>query len=459
MAYRKRGTRRENLPQQNERLQEKEVEKNIDVAMENKVNNKKQQLSDKVLSQKEEIITDAQDDVKIADEVKKSSKEESKQLLEILKTKEDHQKEIQYEILQKTIPTFEPKESILKKLEDIKPEQAKKQTKLFRIFEPRQLPIYRANGERELRNRWYWKLKRDTLPDGDYDVREYFLNLYDQILIEMPDYLLLKDMAVENKNSRDAGKVVDSETASICDAIFQDEETEGVVRRFIADMRQQVQADRNVVNYPSILHPIDHAFNEYFLNHQLVEPLNNEIIFNYIPERIRNDVNYILNMDMNLPSTARYIRPNLLQDRLNLHDNFESLWDTITTSNYILARSVVPDLKEKELVSTEAQIQKMSQDLQLEALTIQSETQFLAGINSQAANDCFKTLIAAMLSQRTMSLEFVTTNYMSLISGMWLLTVIPNDMFLRESLVACELAIINTIVYPAFGMQRMHYRN
>ncbi|AJC01225.1 nonstructural protein VP2, partial [Porcine rotavirus A] len=459
MAYRKRGAKRENLLQQNERLQEKEIEKNIDASMENKANNKKQQLSDKVLSQKEEIITDAQDDVKIADEVKKSSKEESKQLLEILKTKEDHQKEVQYEILQKTIPTFEPKESILKKLEDIKPEQAKKQTKLFRIFEPKQLPIYRANGERELRNRWYWKLKRDTLPDGDYDVREYFLNLYDQILIEMPDYLLLKDMAVENKNSRDAGKVVDSETASICDAIFQRREDEGVIRRFIADMRQQVQADRNVVNYPSILHPIDHAFNEYFLNHQLVEPLNNEIIFNYIPERIRNDVNYILNMDMNLPSTARYIRPNLLQDRLNLHDNFESLWDTITTSNYILARSVVPDLKEKELVSTEAQIQKMSQDLQLEALTIQSETQFLAGINSQAANDCFKTLIAAMLSQRTMSLEFVTTNYMSLISGMWLLTVIPNDMFLRESLVACELAIINTIVYPAFGMQRMHYRN
>ncbi|ASQ44187.1 core protein, partial [Human rotavirus A] len=123
--------------------------------------------------------------------------------------------EVQYEILQKTIPTFEPKESILKKLEDIKPEQAKKQMKLFRIFEPRQLPIYRANGEKELRNRWYWKLKKDTLPDGDYDVRDYFLNLYDQILIEMPDYLLLKDMAVENKNSRDAGKVVDSETARI----------------------------------------------------------------------------------------------------------------------------------------------------------------------------------------------------------------------------------------------------
>ncbi|AIG94478.1 VP2, partial [Human rotavirus A] len=219
MAYRKRGAKRENLPQQNERLQEKEIEKDMDVTMENKNNNRKQQLSDKVLSQKEEIITDTQDDVKIAGEIKKSSKEESKQLLEILKTKEDHQKEIQYEILQKTIPTFEPKESILKKLEDIKPEQAKKQMKLFRIFEPKQLPIYRANGEKELRNRWYWKLKKDTLPDGDYDVREYFLNLYDQILIEMPDYLLLKDMAVENKNSRDAGKVVDSETANICDAI------------------------------------------------------------------------------------------------------------------------------------------------------------------------------------------------------------------------------------------------
>ncbi|AIG94484.1 VP2, partial [Human rotavirus A] len=219
MAYRKRGAKRENLSQQNERLQEKEIEKDMDVTMENKNNNRKQQLSDKVLSQKEEIITDTQDDVKIAGEIKKSSKEESKQLLEILKTKEDHQKEIQYEILQKTIPTFEPKESILKKLEDIRPEQAKKQMKLFRIFEPKQLPIYRANGEKELRNRWYWKLKKDTLPDGDYDVREYFLNLYDQILIEMPDYLLLKDMAVENKNSRDAGKVVDSETANICDAI------------------------------------------------------------------------------------------------------------------------------------------------------------------------------------------------------------------------------------------------
>ncbi|AGM46745.1 structural protein VP2, partial [Rotavirus A] len=417
------------------------------------------QLSDKVLSQKEEIITDAQDDIKIADEVKKTSKEESKQLLEILKTKEDHQKEVQYEILQKTIPTFEPKESIFKKLEDIKSEQAKKQMKLFRIFEPKQPPLYRANGEKELRNRWYWKLKKDTLPDGNYDVRKYFLNLYDQILIEMPNHLLLKDMAVENKNSKDAGKVVDSETASFFDAIFPDEETKGIIRRFIAVMRQQVQGDRKFVNYPSILHPIDHAFYEYFFNHQFSEPLNNDIIFNYIPERIRNGVNYILNMDMNLPSTARYIRPDLLQDRLNLHDNFESLWDAITTSNYILARSVVPDLKEKELVSVEAQIQKMSQDLQLEALTIQSETQFLAGINSQAANDCFQTLIAAMLSQRTMSLDFVTTNYMSLISGMWLLTVIPNDMFLRESLVACELAIINTIVYPAFGMQRMHYIN
>ncbi|ALT55120.1 VP2, partial [Rotavirus A] len=235
MAYRKRGARREaDVNSNNDRMQEKDDDKQD--------RNNKIQLSDKVLSKKEETITDNQEEVKIADEVKKSTKEESKQLLEVLKTKEEHQKEIQYEILQKTIPTFEPKESILKKLEDIKPEQAKKQTKLFRIFEPRQLPIYRANGEKELRNRWYWKLKKDTLPDGDYDVREYFLNLYDQVLTEMPDYLLLKDMAVENKNSRDAGKVVDSETASICDAIFQDEETEGAVRRFIAEMRQRVQA-------------------------------------------------------------------------------------------------------------------------------------------------------------------------------------------------------------------------
>ncbi|AGJ74787.1 structural protein VP2, partial [Human rotavirus A] len=275
MAYRKRGARREaNLNNNNDRMQEK---------IDEKQDSNKTQLSDKVLSKKEEIVTDSHEEVKVTDELKKSTKEESKQLLEVLKTKEEHQKEIQYEILQKTIPTFEPKETILRKLEDIKPELAKKQTKLFRIFEPKQLPIYRANGERELRNRWYWKLKKDTLPDGDYDVREYFLNLYDQVLTEMPDYLLLKDMAVENKNSRDAGKVVDSETASICDAIFQDERTEGAVRRFIAEMRQRVQADRNVVNYPSILHPIDYPFNEYFLQHQLVEPLINDIIFNYIP--------------------------------------------------------------------------------------------------------------------------------------------------------------------------------
>nr|WBV74404.1 VP2 [Rotavirus A type 2] len=409
-----------------------------------------------VFEKKEDIVRDTEDDKK-DNGVAITKREETKQLIEVLRTKEEHQREIQYEILQKTIPTFEHRESILKKLEDIKPESAKKQSKLFRIFEPKQLPIYRPNGERELRNRWYWKLKHDTLPDGDYDVREYFLKLYDEVMLHMPDYLLLKDMAVENRNSRDAGKVVDDETAKICDEMFQDEETEGVVRRFIADMRQRVQADRNAVEYPSILHPIDFEFNQYFLQHQLVEPLNNDIIFNYIPERIRNDVNYILNMDRNLPPTARYIRPNLIQDRLNLHENFESLWDTLTTANYILARSVVPDLK--ELVSTEAQIQKMSQDLQLEALTIQSETQFLTGINSQAANDCFKSVIAAMLSQRTMSLDFVTTNYMSLISGMWLLTIVPNDMFIRESLVACQLAIINTIVYPAFGMQRMHYRN
>ncbi|AGJ74785.1 structural protein VP2, partial [Human rotavirus A] len=275
MAYRKRGARREaNLNNNNDRMQEK---------IDEKQDSNKTQLSDKVLSKKEEIVTDSHEEVKVTDEIKKSTKEESKQLLEVLKTKEEHQKEIQYEILQKTIPTFEPKETILRKLEDIKPELAKKQTKLFRIFEPKQLPIYRANGERELRNRWYWKLKKDTLPDGDYDVREYFLNLYDQVLTEMPDYLLLKDMAVENKNSRDAGKVVDSETASICDAILPDEETEGALRRFIAEMRQRVQSDRNVVNYPSILHPIDYAFNEYFLQHQLVEPMNNDIIFNYIP--------------------------------------------------------------------------------------------------------------------------------------------------------------------------------
>ncbi|ABF50111.1 VP2, partial [Rotavirus A] len=147
--------RREANLNNNDRMQEK---------IDEKQDSNKIQLSDKVLSKKEEIVTDSHEEVKVTDELKKSTKEESKQLLEVLKTKEEHQKEIQYEILQKTIPTFEPKETILRKLEDIKPELAKKQTKLFRIFEPKQLPIYRANGERELRNRWYWKLKKDTLP-------------------------------------------------------------------------------------------------------------------------------------------------------------------------------------------------------------------------------------------------------------------------------------------------------
>ncbi|AKH03462.1 core protein, partial [Rotavirus A] len=136
MAYRKRGARREANLNNNDRMQEK---------IDEKQDSNKTQLSDKVLSKKEEVVTDSHEEVKITDEVKKSTKEESKQLLEVLKTKEEHQKEIQYEILQKTIPTFEPKETILRKLEDIKPELAKKQTKLFRIFEPKQLPIYRAN--------------------------------------------------------------------------------------------------------------------------------------------------------------------------------------------------------------------------------------------------------------------------------------------------------------------------
>nr|QKG02468.1 core capsid protein [Rotavirus A] len=432
-----------------------------------KVDKTKSELKEKVFDKKDTVITDdpqqdkkdtlQNNNLKLDEQVANSKKEDSKQLVEVLKTKKEHEKEVQYEILQKTIPSFQPNETVLKKLIDIKPDPAKKSEKLFRLFEPKQLPIYRASGERELRNRWYWKLKKDDLPEGDYDVREYFLHLYSQVLEYMPDYMLLKDMAVENKNSRDAGKVVDSETAKICDDIFQDEETEGVVRRFIADMRQRVNAERNTVDYPAILHPIDYEFNQYFLTHQIIEPLTNEVIYNYIPERLRNDPNYILNMDVNLPPTARYIRPVLLQDRLNLHDNFESIWDALTRANYVLARSVVPDLK--ELVSTEAQIQKMSQDLQLEALTIQSETQFLTGINSQAANDAFKTIIACMLSQRTISLKFVTSNYMSLISSMWLMSIVPTTMFIRESLVACQLAVINTIIYPAFGLQKMHYIN
>nr|WAU17045.1 VP2 [Rotavirus A] len=451
MAYRKgaaRGQRRK--------------ENNDDFMKDGETDDKKDKtLREKVLDKKEEIVKDVDDsqtEIKeVVSEIKNSNNESSKQLIEILKVKEEHQKEVQYEILQKTIPTFIPTEQILSKLEDIKPQAAKKSDKLFRLFEPKQLPIYRQDGEKALMNRWYWKLKHDDLPDGDYRVRAFFVKLYDTVLQHMPDYMILKDMAVENKNSRDAGKVVDAETAKICDDIFQDEETEGIVRRFIAEMRQRVNANRNEVQYPSILHNIDYEFNRYFLDHQIIEPLTNQMVFNYIPERLRNDVNYIFNMDRNLPSTARHIPPILIQDRLNLHDNFESIYDTITTANYILARSFVPDLKELE--STEAQIQKMSQALNLEALTIQSETQFITGVNSQAANECFKKLIAAMLSQRTMAISFVTTNYMSLFSSMWLMTVIPSSMFIRESLCAVQLAIVNTILYPAYGMNRMHYQN
>nr|QRV11660.1 VP2 [Bat rotavirus] len=451
MAYRKRGPRaktkeveikEEKIDDKNATIERKEI-----IVKEDQKNKKE----DNEVSDTAEVIQDVE---KV---VKRDRNEESKQLLEVLKTKENHEKEVQYEILQKTIPTFIPNDQMLKKIEDLKLSPLKDQKKLFRLFEPQQMPIYRQNGERELRNRWYWMLKDDNMPDGDYDVREHFLKLYENVLNIMPDYLILKEMAVENRNSRDAGKVVDAETAKICDRLFEDEETEDMVRRYIAQMRQRVDPEHNRIRYPAILHPIDLEFNQYFIQHQVVEPLNRQVLFDFIPNRLRHDPNYVFNLDNSFLPTARYIPPLLIQDRLNLHDNFGSLWDTLTTANYVLARSVIPDLK--ELVNTESQIQKMAQDLQLEALSIQSETQFLTGINSQSANDCFKTIIASLLSQRTMSLDFMTSNYMSMVSAMWLLSVVPTSMFLRESVVSCQLAIVNTILYPAFGIARLHYLN
>nr|UKG23785.1 VP2 [Rotavirus A] len=459
MAYRSSRSVKKNtkLSVKNEALDDKIFDKKEKIVEEKERSDKDEIENNDDTNKKREMEVDKVINDKIGDEIKISKREDSKQLVEILRTKEEHEREVQFEILQKSIPTYTPNESILRKLEDIKRDPIKGKDKLFRLFEPRQLPIYRANGEKELRNRWYWMLKDDNLPTGDYDVREWSLKLYEYLLDNMPDYVLLKDMAVENRNSRDAGKVVDSETADICDKVFQDEETEGIVRRYIADMRQRVNAERNAVEYPAVLHPIDAELNEYFLNHQIVQQFDRRVLFNYIPERIRNDPNYNFNLDNSFLHNSRYIPPLLQQDRLRLHDNFESLWDTLTKANYVLARSVVPDLK--ELVSTESQIQKMSQDLQLEALTIQSETQFLTGINSQAANDAFKTIIAAMLSQRLITAKFSPSNYMSLISATWLLSVVPTSLFLRESLIALQLAIVNTLIYPAFGMPKMHYMN
>ena len=62
MAYRKRGARREANLNNNDRMQEK---------IDEKQDSNKTQLSDKVLSNKEEVVTDSHEEIKVTDEVKK----------------------------------------------------------------------------------------------------------------------------------------------------------------------------------------------------------------------------------------------------------------------------------------------------------------------------------------------------------------------------------------------------
>ena len=398
------------------------------------------------------------DEVKSLEDVEKAAREKrdgTRHLIEVLKTKEDSEKEIQKEILQKAIPTYTPNDEAVKKLSEIKIEENAEIKQLFRLFEPEVVPIYANDGRKTLITAWYWKLKKDDIPTGDYTVREYFLSLYIHVIDTMPPYIMLRSMAVDNKHSREAGKVVDAETASILERLFADEQTDAMTRRYIAEMRHRVNAEANVVRYQAVLHPVDYEFNQYFLEHQILRPLTTREIFQMIPTRMRNDVNYIFTIDNSFLETARYVPYNLLQDRLNLHEGLQSIWETLTLTNYVHARTAVPDLV--DLVDTETQIKEMSQMLQLEAMTIQSESQFITGINSDSANEFFKTVIAACLAQRTLRMEFTQANYMSLLSGMFVLALVPNELILRESLNSLQVAIINTILCPAFDIPAMQY--
>nr|QHU78954.1 VP2 [Porcine rotavirus C] len=360
------------------------------------------------------------------------------------------------EVVKKYIPSFDTDKLIVQKLTEIQESSAKTYNKLFRLFTPVKSYLYDVNGEKKLSTRWYWKLLKDDLPAGDYSVRQFFLSLYLNVLDEMPDYVMLRDMAVDNPYSAEAGKIVDEKSKEILTEIYQDQMTEGYIRRYMSDLRHKISGETNTAKYPAILHPVDKELNEYFIEHQLIQPLTTRNITELIPPQLYHDPNYVFNIDAAFLTNSRFVPPYLTQDRIGLHDGFESIWDAKTHADYVSARRFVPDLT--ELVDAEKQMKEMAAHLQLEAITVQVESQFLAGISTAAANEAFKFIIGTILSTRTIAVEFITSNYMSLASCMYLMTIMPSEIFLRESLVAMQLAIINTLIYPAIGLAQMHYQ-
>nr|QGH58869.1 inner capsid protein VP2 [Rotavirus C] len=360
------------------------------------------------------------------------------------------------EVVRKYIPSFSTDQLIIKKIAEIQESSAKTYNKLFRLFTPVKSHLYDVNGEKKLSTRWYWKLLKDDLPAGDYSVRQFFLSLYLNVLDEMPDYVMLRDMAVDNPYSAEAGKIVDEKSKEILMEIYQDQMTEGYIRRYMSDLRHKISGETNTARYPAILHPVDKELNQYFLEHQLIQPLTTRNITELIPTQLYHDPNYVFNIDAAFLTNSRFVPPYLTQDRIGLHDGFESIWDAKTHADYVSARRFVPDLT--ELVDAEKQMKEMAAHLQLEAITVQVESQFLAGISSAAANEAFKFIIGTVLSTRTIAVEFITSNYMSLASCMYLMTIMPSEIFLRESLVAMQLAVINTLIYPALGLAQMHYQ-
>ncbi|BAV31531.1 VP2 [Porcine rotavirus C] len=360
------------------------------------------------------------------------------------------------EVVKKYIPSFTTEQLIVKKLTEIQESSAKTYNKLFRLFTPVKSYLYDINGEKKLSTRWYWKLLKDDLPAGDYSVRQFFLSLYLNVLDEMPDYVMLRDMAVDNPYSAEAGKIVDEKSKEILVEIYQDQMTEGYIRRYMSDLRHKISGETNTAVYPAILHPVDEELNRYFLEHQLIQPLTTRNIAELIPTQLYHDPNYVFNIDAAFLTNSRFVPPYLTQDRIGLHDGFESIWDAKTHADYVSARRFIPDLT--ELVDAEKQMKEMAAHLQLEAITVQVESNFLAGISAAAANEAFKFIIGSVLSTRTIAVEFITSNYMSLVSCMYLMTIMPSEIFLRESLVAMQLAVINTLIYPALGLAQMHYQ-
>nr|P26191.1 RecName: Full=Inner capsid protein VP2 [Porcine rotavirus C strain Cowden]AAA19561.1 major internal core protein [Porcine rotavirus C] len=349
------------------------------------------------------------------------------------------------EVVKKYIPSYSTDKLIVKNYRN---SRIKCQTynKLFRLLHVKSY-LYDVNGEKKLSTRWYWKLLKDDLPAGDYSVRQFFLSLYLNVLDEMPDYVMLRDMAVDNPYSAEAGKIVDEKSKEILVEIYQDQMTEGYIRRYMSDLRHRISGETNTAKYPAILHPVDEELNKYFLEHQLIQPLTTRNIAELIPTQLYHDPNYVFNIDAAFLTNSRFVPPYLTQDRIGLHDGFESIWDAKTHADYVSARRFVPDLT--ELVDAEKQMKEMLQC----KLNHNSWQELVHG-----RNEAFKFIIGTVLSTRTIAVEFITSNYMSLASCMYLMTIMPSEIFLRESLVAMQLAVINTLIYPALGLAQMHYQ-